>query len=312
MFNQNRLIRQHALGKFGPFLHDMSKDAAMIVWLDNNSNVKAHPNENYAREVMELFSLGVGHYTEKDIREAARAFTGWHTNGGEFDFNARFHDDGEKTVLGQTGNWNGDDVLDILLKRADCAEFLVRKLYRTFVSELQDPPAKLLAPLAESFRKTDYDIADLVRRMLSSRHFFSAHAYPSKDQKPRRVRPRRGADGVRRPAAAAAAGGSAGTDGAAALRPAQRQGLARRPGVAEHVHRAGPRQLRPGPRHGRHLGARRRAARSSSTPAVRAAGGPRPAGRETARRTAAAGEPGRGPAGPPGQGDASPTRWCAS
>ena len=103
MFHQNLLIRKHALGKFGPFLHDMSKDAAMIVWLDNNSNVKGKPNENYAREVMELFSLGVGHYTEKDVREAARAFTGWHTDGADFEFNARFHDDGQKTVLGQTG-----------------------------------------------------------------------------------------------------------------------------------------------------------------------------------------------------------------
>ena len=180
MFNQNRLIRKYALGKFGPFLHDMSRDAAMIVWLDNNSNVKAHPNENYAREVMELFSLGVGHYTEHDIREAARAFTGWHTNGGDYDFNSRFHDDGQKTVLGKSGDWNGDDVLDILLKRDDCAEFLVRKLYRYFVSELQDPPAKLIAPLAESFRDTDYDIADLIQRMLSSRHFFSAHSYRQK------------------------------------------------------------------------------------------------------------------------------------
>ena len=128
--------------------------------------------------------LGVGHYTEKDIREAARAFTGWHTNGGEYDFNARFHDDGEKTLLGQTGAWNGDDVLDILLKRNDCADFLVRKLYRYFISELQDPPAKLIAPLAESFRKTDYDIADLVRRMISSRHFFSEHAYRQKIKSP--------------------------------------------------------------------------------------------------------------------------------
>jgi Protein of unknown function (DUF1800) len=184
MFSQNKLIRKHALAKFGPFLHDMSKDAAMIVWLDNNSNVKAHPNENYAREVMELFSLGVGHYTEKDIREAARAFTGWHTNGGEFDFNSRFHDDGEKTVLGQTGAFNGEEVLDVLLKRPDCAEFLVRKLYRSFVGELQDPPSKLLAPLAEGFRKTDYDIADLVQRMISSRHFFSAHAFRQRIKSP--------------------------------------------------------------------------------------------------------------------------------
>jgi Protein of unknown function (DUF1800) len=184
MFNQNRLIRQHALGKFGPFLHDMSKDAAMIVWLDNNSNLKSHPNENYAREVMELFALGVGHYTEKDIREAARAFTGWQNNGNDFDFNARYHDDGDKTVLGKTGNWNGEDVLDILLKRPDCAEFLVRKLYRTLVSELQEPPAKLLAPLAESFRKTDYDIAALVRSMMASRHFFSVHAFRQRIKSP--------------------------------------------------------------------------------------------------------------------------------
>ena len=184
MFHQNRLIREHALGKFGPFLHAMSKDAAMIVWLDNNSNFKAHPNENYAREVMELFTLGVGHYTEKDVREAARAFTGWHTNGAEFDFNARFHDDGVKTVLGQTGAWDGDDVLDILLRRPDCADFLVRKLYRHFVSELHEPSAELLAPLAEGFRRTDYDIADLMRRLLSSRHFFSAHAFRQRIKSP--------------------------------------------------------------------------------------------------------------------------------
>jgi hypothetical protein len=184
MFNQNKLIRKHALGEFGPFLHEISKDAAMIVWLDNNSNFKAHPNENYAREVMELFSLGVGHYTEKDIREAARAFTGWHTNGGEYDFNARFHDDDDKTVLGKSGAFNGDEVLDVLLGRDDCAQFLTRKLYRFFVSEREEPPAKLLAPLADEFRKTDYDIAGIVRRILSSRHFFSDHAYRQKIKSP--------------------------------------------------------------------------------------------------------------------------------
>jgi hypothetical protein len=188
MYQQNQLIRKHALGKFGPFLHEMSRDPAMIIWLDNNSNVKAHPNENYAREVMELFSLGVGHYTEKDIREAARAFTGWDWNGdpnrGAFEFNPHFHDEGEKTVLDAKGEFNGDEVLDVLLKRTDCAEFLVRKLYRWFIGELQDPPAKLLAPLAESFRKSDYDIADLVRGMISSRHFFSDYAFRQKIKSP--------------------------------------------------------------------------------------------------------------------------------
>jgi uncharacterized protein (DUF1800 family) len=177
MHRQNELIRQHALGKFRPFLLEMSKDPAMLVWLDSNSNVKGKPNENYAREIMELFSLGVGHYTEKDIREAARAFTGWHTNGNQFTFQPHLHDDGPKTVLGQAGDWNGDDVVRIVLEQDAAARFLVRKLYRFFVNELEEPPDALLQPLAAAFRKSDFDVALVVRTMLGSRHFFSAHAY---------------------------------------------------------------------------------------------------------------------------------------
>jgi hypothetical protein len=186
MFNQNKLLREHALGKFGPFLLAMSKDAAMLHWLDSNSNIKGKPNENYAREVMELFSLGVGNYTEKDIREAARAFTGWHTDsdGFGYEFNARLHDDGVKTVLGVTGNWNGDDVVRILLKQPAAARFLVRKLYRFYISETQEPSDSFLEPLAESFRKSDYDIAALVRTMLSSRHFYSEYAFHQRIKSP--------------------------------------------------------------------------------------------------------------------------------
>ncbi len=186
MFNQNKLLRQHALGKFGPFLLAISKDAAMLHWLDSNSNIKGKPNENYAREIMELFSLGVGHYTEKDIREAARAFTGWHTDsdGYGFEFNPRLHDDGVKTVLGQTGNWNGDDVVRILLQQPAAALFLVRKLYRFYVSETHNPPDRFLQPLADSFRKSEYDIAALVRRILSSRHFFSEYAFRQRIKSP--------------------------------------------------------------------------------------------------------------------------------
>jgi uncharacterized protein (DUF1800 family) len=184
MYRQNCLLRKHALGKFGPFLQDISKDGAMLVWLDSNSNVKAHPNENYAREVMELFSLGVGNYKEKDIREAARAFTGWHTDGEGFEFNARVHDTGSKTVLGQTGNWNGDDVVRILLTQPAAGRFLVRKLYRFFIGETAEPPAALLEPLAESFRKSDYDIAALLRTMLSSRLFYSGHAFRQRIKSP--------------------------------------------------------------------------------------------------------------------------------
>ncbi len=184
MFRQNCLLRRHALGKFEPFLQAISQDGAMLVWLDSNSNVKGRPNENYAREIMELFSLGVGNYTEKDIREAARAFTGWHTDGEGFEFNARAHDTGAKTVLGRTGDWNGDDVVRILLAQPAAARFLVRKLYRFFISENAEPPATLLEPLADSFRKSDYDIAALVRTMLSSRHFFSEHAFRQRIKSP--------------------------------------------------------------------------------------------------------------------------------
>jgi Protein of unknown function (DUF1800) len=184
MFRQNCLLRTHALGKFGPFLQAMSKDAAMLIWLDSNSNIKGKPNENYAREVMELFSLGVGHYTERDIREAARAFTGWHTDGNGFAFNAGMHDAGPKTVFGRTGNWNGDDVVRIILEQPPAARFLVRKLYHFFISERAEPPDSFLEPLAESLRRSDYDIAGLVRTLLSSRHFYSEHAFRQRVKSP--------------------------------------------------------------------------------------------------------------------------------
>jgi hypothetical protein len=176
MFRQNGLIRQHALGRFGPFLQAMSKDPAMLIWLDSNTNAKGRPNENYARELMELFSLGVGHFSETDIREAARAFTGWRTDGERFVFDARLHDGGPKTVLRQTGAWDGVDVVRILLEQPATARFLVRKLYRFFVSERTTPADSLLDPLCEAFRASDYDISALVRTILASRHFYSSNA----------------------------------------------------------------------------------------------------------------------------------------
>ncbi len=176
MFRQNCLLREHALGKFGPMLQAISRDGAMLIWLDSNSNVKGRPNENFARELLELFSLGVGNYTEKDIREAARAFTGWRTDGVGFAFNASLHDSGPKTVLKKTGDWDGGDVVRIVLEQPAAARFLVRKLYRFFVSET-DAPVELLEPLCESFRKSDYDIAALMRTIFSSRHFYSRHAF---------------------------------------------------------------------------------------------------------------------------------------
>src|SRR5205823_4180692 len=121
--------------------------------------------------------LGVGNYTEKDVREAARAFTGWHTDGEGFDFNPKYHDDGTKTVLGVTGNLDGADVVRIVLKQPAAARFLAGKLYRYFVSEAENPPPALLEPLADLLRKSDYDIRVVVRTILSSRLFFSGYAF---------------------------------------------------------------------------------------------------------------------------------------
>jgi hypothetical protein len=178
MFDQNRTLRRHALGRFRPFLLEMSRDPAMLIWLDSNQNVKGAPNENYAREVMELFSLGVGNYTERDVQEAARAFTGWHHTPDQtaFEFNAALHDDGLKTVLDESGPFDGGDVLRLCANRPACARFLVGKLYAFLVSETPPPPV-LLDALADRLRRSDYDLADLVRTMLGSRLFFSAHAY---------------------------------------------------------------------------------------------------------------------------------------
>ena len=126
MYRQQQVLRKHALGYFGDLLHDVSKDPAMVIYLDNASNRKAQPNENFAREVMELFTLGEGNYSEQDIKEAARAFTGWSIDPDTGEFVARplIHDDGVKTVLGRSGNFDGDGVLDILLEQPQTAEFI--------------------------------------------------------------------------------------------------------------------------------------------------------------------------------------------
>ena len=120
MLGQYRLISKHALGDFRELLKEMSFDPAMLVWLDAKESKKGKPNENYARELMELFSLGIGHYTEADIREAAKAFTGYEIKNGAGAFNAREHDDGEKKVLGKAGTWKADDIVKIMLDQPAC------------------------------------------------------------------------------------------------------------------------------------------------------------------------------------------------
>ena len=184
MLGQYELMRRHALGNFGELLREMCSDPAMLIWLDGRDSKKGNPNENYAREIMELFSLGVGHYTEKDIREAARAFTGWEIQGTKAVFNKNQHDDGVKTVLVQTGKWSADDIVRICLEQKSAAPFLVRKLYRFLISDTAAPSPELLEPLAEQFRKSGYNFGALVKTMLSSNLFFSPRSYRTRVKSP--------------------------------------------------------------------------------------------------------------------------------
>jgi uncharacterized protein (DUF1800 family) len=184
MLGQYELIRSHALRCFADLLGRMGADPAMLVWLDGRDSKKGNPNENYARELMELFSLGIGHYTEKDVREAARAFTGWEIQGDTAVFNPRQHDDGPKTVLGQTGHWGPDDVVRICVEQKSAPAFIVGKLYRFLVSESVPASPELLAPLAEQFKKSGYNFGELVRTVLSSNLFFSPLVYRTRVKAP--------------------------------------------------------------------------------------------------------------------------------
>jgi uncharacterized protein (DUF1800 family) len=173
MYRQNVLLRAHALGNFATLLHAVAKDPAMVVYLDSATNRKDRPNENFAREVMELFTLGEGQYTEQDIREAARAFTGWSIDpeSGEFLFRRQAHDDGTKTVLGRTGAFDGDAVLDVLLAHPRTAEYITSKLWREFVSPTPEPSE--VARIAAAFRSSGYQIKVALRELLLAPAFWS-------------------------------------------------------------------------------------------------------------------------------------------
>lgn len=167
------IIRRNALGNFRDLLREVSKSASMLSFLNNQQNRKQKPNENFAREVMELFTMGRENYTEHDIKEAARAFTGWGFNlAGEFVFRRNFHDAGQKTVLGKTGNFDGDDVLDILLENPQTARFITTKIYRFFVNE--DIDEQKVEWLANRFYKNNYDIKKLLEDIFVSDWFYAA------------------------------------------------------------------------------------------------------------------------------------------
>ena len=176
MLAQHGLLHKYALGSFAELLGGMSTDQAMLVWLDGRGSKKGSPNENYARELMELFSLGLGHYTERDVREAARAFTGWEV-GAAAKFTPGDHDAGEKTVLGRKGKWKPDDIVRICLDQPACPRFLCVKLFRFLVSDTLPATEGLIEPLAVAFKESNYDAASVVETILSSNLFFSHEAY---------------------------------------------------------------------------------------------------------------------------------------
>ncbi|MEB0020921.1 DUF1800 domain-containing protein [Actimicrobium sp. CCI2.3] len=175
MAHQNSLFRQQASGNFGTLLHAIGRDPAMLLYLDNSSNRKGAPNENFAREVMELFTLGEGHYEEQDVKEAARALTGWSVerDTGEFRIRPAAHDTGSKTVLGVSGNLDGDAMFDILLAQPACAEYLVAKLWREFISPTPDP--REVRRIAGQLRDSHYDIKTALRELFLAPAFWEVN-----------------------------------------------------------------------------------------------------------------------------------------
>jgi uncharacterized protein (DUF1800 family) len=168
---QNNTLRQHALGNFGTLLHAISKDPAMLIFLNNQQNRKRHPNENFAREVMELFTLGEGNYTENDIKEAAKAFTGWQVNRlGKFEKNMAEHDESVKTVFGKSGNFDGEDIIEMLLDNRQTAANICGKLYRFLVNHKED--RDFVERMTDVFYSSRYDIGKLLRFVLTSPHFY--------------------------------------------------------------------------------------------------------------------------------------------
>ena len=185
--NQIDMFRRCGIGRFDDLLLELSKDPAMLIWLDNHDNHKDEINENYGREILELFSMGVGNYSEDDIKECARAFTGWTVKNGEYlslmgfkdsiwpygriqwhhEFRSNDHDDGEKTFLGETGNFNGNDIIEIICRQKSTANFIARHIYNYFVADevpvpqwSETPPRdpEAISFIAKSYFSNDHNL----------------------------------------------------------------------------------------------------------------------------------------------------------
>ena len=181
LYQQNQLFRRMAMGNLDDLLKAVSKDPAMMVYLDTETNRNGKPNENYARELMELFTTGIGHYTEDDVRESARAFTGWTLGRGkqrdalQSTFVARYHDAGTKTFMGKTGTFTGDDIVEMLVPLRATAERLSTRLFTFFA--YPNPEPAIVAHLADVFQNNHYNVGAVVREIFTMDAFYSPKAY---------------------------------------------------------------------------------------------------------------------------------------
>lgn len=182
MVQQNRTLRDHAFGRFEDLLVAVSKDPAMLVWLDNAQSTKKKPNENYGRELLELFTLGIGNYGEEDVRSAARAFTGWKQKDGAFVYEPKEHDDEPKTLFGQTWPWKGEDVLAALARNPATAQRLAGKFVRFFARDEGDP--ELEAALAREYLESGGEIRSVLRALFTSPRFLAPEARRAKVKSP--------------------------------------------------------------------------------------------------------------------------------
>jgi uncharacterized protein (DUF1800 family) len=184
-YNQNQLFREHAAGNFGGLLYGIVHDPDMIRYLDNNTNVKGHANENLAREIMELFAMGVDQgYTEKDIREAARALTGYtfDRQTGQFRFVANLHDTDPKSVFGKTGNYTGDDLVSLILEQPSTSRFIAKKLFEYFA--YADPSPEVVDQLASVLKSNQYELGPMLKNLFTSEEFYSSKATNSQVKSP--------------------------------------------------------------------------------------------------------------------------------
>ena len=184
MWVQNEMLRRNATGSWRKMLKEISKDPAMVIWLDNISNRANGPNENYARELMELFSLGEGNYTEKDIKESARAFTGYSVdrNTQEFIFRENIHDTGKKRFFNRAGNFDGDDIVDIILARPQAPRFIAKKIWEFFC--YQGPSDDLVDELASVLKSSNYEFMPLFKAIFTSNEFYSDRAVKKQIKSP--------------------------------------------------------------------------------------------------------------------------------